>query len=201
MTIQHKDIPDAQRHEPKGISTASSGEVYVADGAGAGTWKKAPVSGWWDYHDVTTQSTVIVLSSGVWTSLTNDGAGANTSSAYAIPGVGNIWNTSTNKFDFSNLVLGDQVDIRIDLSYITSSSNSAIDVRLALADGSGSDYELNFINTVNVKSASTKSIIGDVGIYIGNTVTKNYPAFFEVKSDANATIKVNGFYVRVISYA
>lgn len=38
--IQHKDIPDAQRHEPKGISSASQHQVYIANGAGAGSWSK-----------------------------------------------------------------------------------------------------------------------------------------------------------------
>jgi hypothetical protein len=38
MTIQHADIPDAQRHEPKGASTATSGQVWVADGAGSGAF-------------------------------------------------------------------------------------------------------------------------------------------------------------------
>jgi hypothetical protein len=36
--IQHKDAPDGKRHEPKGISTAASGQVYVADGTGSGAW-------------------------------------------------------------------------------------------------------------------------------------------------------------------
>lgn len=36
--MQHKDIPDGERHEPKGVSTALSGAVYVANGAGSGTW-------------------------------------------------------------------------------------------------------------------------------------------------------------------
>jgi len=36
--IQHSAIPDGQRHEPKGISTASSGQVYVASGTGSGVW-------------------------------------------------------------------------------------------------------------------------------------------------------------------
>lgn len=40
MTIEHKDIADGQRHEPKGISAAAIGTVYVADGLGAGVWKK-----------------------------------------------------------------------------------------------------------------------------------------------------------------
>lgn len=39
MTIQHSAIPDAQLHEPKGVATAASGAIYVANGAGSGTWK------------------------------------------------------------------------------------------------------------------------------------------------------------------
>lgn len=38
--IQHRDIPDAQLHEPKGVAAASTGYVYVANGVGSGTWKK-----------------------------------------------------------------------------------------------------------------------------------------------------------------
>lgn len=33
--MEHKDIPDAQRHEPRGASTATSGEVLVSTGSGA----------------------------------------------------------------------------------------------------------------------------------------------------------------------
>lgn len=38
--MQHKDIPDGQIHEPKGISTATEDSVYVANGTGSGTWVK-----------------------------------------------------------------------------------------------------------------------------------------------------------------
>ena len=37
-TIQHSLLTSTDLHEPKGISTASSGEVYVADGTGSGSW-------------------------------------------------------------------------------------------------------------------------------------------------------------------
>ena len=37
--IQHKNIADADRHEPKGASTAAAGQVYVSDGAGSGSWQ------------------------------------------------------------------------------------------------------------------------------------------------------------------
>ena len=37
--IQHSAITDPNIHEPKGITTASNGQVYVADGGGSGDWK------------------------------------------------------------------------------------------------------------------------------------------------------------------
>lgn len=40
MAVEHKDIVDAQRHEPKGASTAVASTVYVSNGAGSGTWRK-----------------------------------------------------------------------------------------------------------------------------------------------------------------
>ena len=39
MTIQHKSIPDADLHEPKGVAGATSGTVYKANGSGSGTWE------------------------------------------------------------------------------------------------------------------------------------------------------------------
>ena len=41
MTIEHKDIPEDGLHEPKGVSVANSGQVYVANGAGSGNWTDA----------------------------------------------------------------------------------------------------------------------------------------------------------------
>lgn len=42
--VEHAQLPDELLHEPKGASTAADGEVYVADGAGAGSFKKLPVT-------------------------------------------------------------------------------------------------------------------------------------------------------------
>jgi len=38
MTVSHKDLPNSELHEPKGVSAATAGTVYVANGAGTGTW-------------------------------------------------------------------------------------------------------------------------------------------------------------------
>lgn len=40
MTIQHKNIPDAELHEPKGASTAVVNTAYWSNGSGSGAWEK-----------------------------------------------------------------------------------------------------------------------------------------------------------------
>lgn len=41
---EHKDLTGANLHEPKGVASASIGEIYVADGLGSGAWKKSAFS-------------------------------------------------------------------------------------------------------------------------------------------------------------
>lgn len=38
--VQHASLTGSDLHEPKGADTASANQVYVADGAGSGTWQK-----------------------------------------------------------------------------------------------------------------------------------------------------------------
>lgn len=38
MAIEHDAIADGERHEPKGIASATSNQSYLADGAGSGAW-------------------------------------------------------------------------------------------------------------------------------------------------------------------
>jgi len=39
MSVEHRNLTGASLHEPKGAAGASSGEVYVANGSGSGTWQ------------------------------------------------------------------------------------------------------------------------------------------------------------------
>lgn len=36
--VNHSTLTDPYLHEPKGVAAAASGDVYVADGAGSGSW-------------------------------------------------------------------------------------------------------------------------------------------------------------------
>lgn len=186
-------------HEPKGTAAALSGQVYVADGAGSGTWAalSIPSIGWWDYNDLTTAGTPIALTSGVASELTNDGAGSFTNKAYALDGVADVWDNGTNRFDFANLTVGDTIDIRIDLSLVASAANDDFSLDMELGIG-GSPYTLN-LGKVTYKSAGTYQYVTYSGIYIGDTNTLNNPARLTVTSDTTGdSVTVNGWYVRVI---
>lgn len=84
--VQHKDLPDSQLHEPKGVAASSSSEVYVANGAASGTWrqiketdldlsdKSTNLYGWNHRKDALyTSGSPLAISSGVKTSFYNDG--------------------------------------------------------------------------------------------------------------------------------
>jgi hypothetical protein len=43
MALQHKDITEANLHEPKGVSTAAANKVYLSNGTGSGTWTNVPI--------------------------------------------------------------------------------------------------------------------------------------------------------------
>lgn len=64
VNINHSTLTDPYLHEPKGVSTASNGSIYVANGSGAGAWVHAHhyIGAYIDFdaatpayqHDVTT---------------------------------------------------------------------------------------------------------------------------------------------------
>ena len=58
--IQHKNIVDAERHEPKGASTAAIDTIYVSNGAASGTWKELPFAINGVIDDVSTASFTLI---------------------------------------------------------------------------------------------------------------------------------------------
>jgi hypothetical protein len=39
--VNHSSLTDPYLHEPKGVAAAAAGDVYIADGAGSGSWSQA----------------------------------------------------------------------------------------------------------------------------------------------------------------
>ena len=68
--IEHSELPDELLHEPKGASTAAAGTVYIADGAGSGSFTKLPTSS----LDITAANIVDITPSSIDETVVLDGA-------------------------------------------------------------------------------------------------------------------------------
>ena len=156
--------------------------------------------GVYDYNDLNTQTTPIALTlANTQYELTNDGLGAFTNKTYALTGLPDVWDTSTNRFEFTNgslLTLGDTVDIRFDVEVTTSSVNTAVAMFLELGVG-GSSYQLPLIPSNNFKTAGTYELIRWFSVYMGDSNTLDNPARVLMEADSTGvTVKVNGWYCR-----
>lgn len=203
MTIQHRDIPDAQLHQVKGAASASSGQILVATGTGTATFVDpeftSAAMGFWDYNDTATASTPISITlANTEYQLTNNGLGANTLKTYRLPSIAEVFNTSTNYFQFTGLQLGDTVDIRLDFEITTASANNVIDVIMEFGIGA-SPYKITFDQRY-FKSAAVHKVVVPINFYIGNTLTLNNPARILIKNDTvGSTVKINGWFVRAVT--
>jgi len=154
--------------------------------------------GWADYEDVATTGSPIAVTA-VPAVLTNDGLGVDTNTKY-LPiggnGITQLWNTSSNGFDFSDLDVGDMVDIRMDITMITVSNNTGVDVDLLM--GSGGSVVVPFISEQNFKSTGSYEVIRYMGIYIGSEDVRDNLAQLKVSADKNCTCIVHGWYIKAI---
>jgi hypothetical protein len=112
MSIQHVNIPNAQLHESKGVSTAAANSVYIANGTGSGVWRK-PTDLDTDYSDKTknkfgwndvadslyTLAGPRTILSGVRTQLTNNGVSAQSDTSR----LGSLWDPVLNQFLINDL--------------------------------------------------------------------------------------------------
>lgn len=193
--VEHVDIPDGEIHEPKGITSAADGDVYVADGSNSGDWATPYLVGSEDdNHAGASQSIGVGFASRTY--LLNDAAGSFTTSVNRLPTKSDVWDTINNEFDFgaAGYELGDQVEIRIDMNLTTTGANNEITTGIELALGSGGAYNILF-DVRNIKSSSTLSnYTAFVKVDLGDTNTLNFPAKLFVYSDSSGdTVQVNGW--------
>ena len=130
-TIEHKNITDNNIHEPKGASTADEGEIYIADGAGSGTWTKIK-TGWGYYKDNASAQTFTTTP----TRLSIDGAGSTSTSAYLpleIRGTDELWNTTGDYI--KPIALGDSYVVRLDLPITNKNNAQYAEVQLDIGGG------------------------------------------------------------------
>ncbi|MBL4940477.1 MAG: hypothetical protein JKY81_02295 [Colwellia sp.] len=209
--IEHKNIADPSIHEPKGVSSATAGQTYIADGAGGGAWTTTSTiagsvsQGVYDYNDLATASTPITLAisstpAGA-TEVTNDAAGASTNTLYSLEGLDDVWLSDTDRFDWQvsdKLALGDTVSIRFDVEFTTTTNDTDVFLWLELGTG-GSPYHLPVISATGKKSSGVHKVLEWTGIYMGDTNTLTNEGRVLASADkAGCTLKVNGWFVKVL---
>ena len=155
-------------------------------------------TGFFDYNDLATTGTPIAVTPGTSPlALTNDELGAFTNKTYPPIGVTDVWDASGGVFDWSELSLGDTVDIRLDVDVITTSVNTEIKIDLHLGTGGGV-YTIPWILETNFKTTGTHKLNRFNGIYMGDINTRDNGGQFMITTDSNCTVVVNGWYCRVI---
>lgn len=197
MATEHRLIPDTERHEAKGASTASNNQVLTADGDGTTSFRNPTMMGWYNYNH--SGSTVPLTLAATYYDLINSTTGVNTNISFALPGATTIWNSGTNRFDFTNLVIGDVLELRVDIVVTTTTANTALDLVLELAVGTGSPVELPIIAQRDIKTTGTYQLTFNIPFFIGSTLIKNNPARLKVRADkTGASVAINGWFIHVI---
>lgn len=151
----------------------------------------APSFGLYDYnHSGASQS----ITANNWTQILNDGNGSDTNLTYALPNK-TPYNTANSNLDFSDLLLGDSVDIRFDGIITTNTANQTVDVRLIL-DENGINYPLEFIRNT-YKNTGTYPLFGSIRVDILNDEIFNGINKIEINTDATAVLVLKGWNIKV----
>lgn len=195
-TIQHKDIADTESHEPKNISTATAGQLYVADGAGSGDWAKLTENEM-DFSDKTknkfgwnliadtqyTSGSPRAITVTTKTALTNNALGGVTDTSR----LGLIWDTANSKFLINDLnaVYMLRVTATIDASvgtYLQWELEGGSPAALIAGDQalrSGTGVKVSFLTTFALTSAINNT---DLKIYVTPSANINlYSVFFQIQ--------------------
>ena len=197
--IQHRDIPDAERHEPKGISSALDKEVYISTGSNTGDWRRIVetdisfsdktknVYGWIDVADsLYTTGSPRAITSGTRTQITNNGLKAQTDTSR----LGTIWNTTDNQLLVNDLnaVYVARINFKVKAAgppYVikveTESSNGNIVIAATDYTIKGGSYENSISHTVL--------------FYVGATIN-NFPLKFYITPDTNISLYDTGFVIQ-----
>lgn len=201
--VQHRNISDLESHEPKNISTATTGQLYVANGSASGVWKKLNevdnmdftnkaknIFGWNDVSDNQyTSGSPRAITSGTRTLLTNNGIASQTDTTR----LGAIWDVTNSRFNINDLnsVYNITLNFKVTAAAAASSPYSIL-VELESANGptvirAQSDF-IKGGGTVNGKSFNFP-------IYLGSFINNQFLRVY-VTPDTNINLYDIGFVIQ-----
>lgn len=158
---------------------------------------QTPQFGLYLYIDATTLATPLVIAAAdTWYDITNDADTEN--NTYALPGVADIWDEAANRFDFSDLSLGDSIEISAGFAVTTAGANQTVDMQVVLGEGTASETAIPIITSAHYKTAAEYNIEVQACLCMISTDFKDHPAKLQIRSDGTGSVKVGALRVRVL---
>ena len=157
-------------------------------------------SGFIDYNDSATIVTPINIGT-TYTNITNDGLGNDTQKEYAPKGVSDVYDVINNRFDFSDLKLGDMIHYRLNLTVTTTTANQELFFTTLLGLDNPPIVSYSSTNKYfQFKTSGTYPITIDSYFDMGNESTLNSFGNFYIKSNNSATLINHGVRFQITLY-
>lgn len=202
-TIQHRNISDTEAHEPKNISTATSGQVYAANGSGSGVWKKLTEKdnfdftdksknyfGWNDISDSQyTSGAPLSIAASTRTLLPNNGLAAQSDTSR----LGAVWDAVNKQFLVNDL---------------NATYSIRMNCKIKAAAAAGTPYVVKFevessngptvISAVDytIKGGSYENAMAHTTLFYVGSFINNLPLKVYITSDTAITLYGIGFVVQ-----
>jgi len=152
--------------------------------------------GWATYFNG--NQTPISIPAGVETKLTLDASDpADRIDGFLPLGVSSVWDSANSQFDFSELSIGDTVDIRVDGSLTNSGFNESFSLNLVAAIGSPGEFTLPFASG-NRLFSGTSEVSRYNGVFIGSQDMIDNPAELRMTTTDAASGFLIDIYVKVL---
>ena len=181
----------------KGDTTLNVQEADIG-GVGSGSNGIFGKNGFIDYNDLSTTTTPLQMVADTWTDIPNDGAGPFSNSLYTPDGVGILMDTTTGYLDFSQLVEGDVIQVRLDFKYTPNINNAFLECRYVLGDGAGEYPLLVFEKQCGRGSGRPYDAEkGSFMIYMGDPNTQNNSGKLQVRTSAAGTLINAGVAIQI----
>mgnify|MGYP000592240343 CR=1 FL=1 len=210
--IEQKNVIEVHSRGPQGVKGEDGagvpiggevGQVLMKIGGNQTAWTSLDEhvkSGIADYNHNTDDYVALDLPADTWVDIPNDGNGFNTMLDFLPLNATQLLNTSTGRFDFSELAPGDWVLIRNDYAVNPSVNGAELQLRYQLGTGAGSYTLPTVIGELGTGSGKyyRYSLKPDL-LYMGNADTINNPITLQLKLSVDGTVRNFGSAIGVIT--
>lgn len=166
MAIEHSDIVDGERHPPIGIDAATVHEMYVADGAGGGSWQRSGMS---DHGEmtITNNATATAITAAVDATLNTDSDYVKITVGWAGPHVHGV----TFSIDKLICAVAGHYEVAFWSSIKIPLNNNFIGIKYAINDSTPYSLQKMVSQSATTSDYRTMAGHGGVDLSAGDTVS------------------------------